>query len=134
MAKIKAKAALVTIQPYGRKVVMTNDTHAAARLISNKLLKGRPLDVSELGDLESAKGYVAPVHATDDPSRVLCWIMMVLPESGHGTVSHEATHLSNFILDYIGHHFDPHNDEVEAYLVGHIVDLFMEKIGICPVK
>jgi len=39
----------------------------------------------------------------------------------HSTIGHEAFHVSNFILSYIGHKSDIDNDEVQAYLIDFII-------------
>lgn len=42
----------------------------------------------------------------------------------HGTISHEAGHVTTDIFDYIGAHLDPSNQESFTYLLGYIVDEF----------
>jgi hypothetical protein len=39
-----------------------------------------------------------------------------------GTLSHEAVHAANYMLDRAGVKISFENDEAQAYLVGHIVD------------
>lgn len=44
----------------------------------------------------------------------------------YGIVAHEMIHIKNKLFRTIGQKPSPKNDEVEAYLVGYLVDLFME--------
>lgn len=43
-------------------------------------------------------------------------------------IAHEAIHAANFILGSIGHKADFDNDEIQAYLVQHILEPIEKKI------
>lgn len=49
-----------------------------------------------------------------------------------GVIAHEAKHLVNAIFKDIGHKLDVDNDEVECYLLGHVVDKITDFLNIGP--
>lgn len=42
------------------------------------------------------------------------------------TIAHESYHVVNFIFQNIGHSHDPKNDELPAYLLGHIANIITD--------
>jgi len=62
----------------------------------------------------------------------MCFVLMTADSASIGTVSHEATHMVNQVFTYLGQEVDQINDEAQAYLLGYIVDMFMDKIRGVP--
>jgi len=52
----------------------------------------------------------------------------------YGTIAHEMVHVKNKLYRTIGVKADLKNDENEAYLMGHLVDLFIDFYEECAEK
>lgn len=92
-----------------------------------------PLDINleqvfYFTDSQTPLGFAAPISLNKAPDKILCFVMFVRDDADLGTVAHEATHTCNKIFEYIGQMADEFNDEVQAYLIGHLTKVFMEEI------
>jgi hypothetical protein len=123
---MKAKAHYEFLPIYGRHLFMGNNVVALKNLIS-QYFKDDEVNLDEL-DGTSCLGFVCPIHCLKDPERILAFVMYVRPDAGHGTITHETTHLTNQIFSYLGQGLDEDNDEAQAYLAGHLAQVFMEKV------
>jgi len=122
----KAKAVYEFLPIYERHVFYGNDLEEIkAEILLH--FKESEVDLS-LVDHPYAHGLTAPVPALDDDEKIQAFIMFIADTSDIGTITHEATHLTNQIFFYLGQELDPLNDEAQAYLAGHLAKVFMEKI------
>jgi len=114
---------------FERNIFYANDLDALEAEVYRYYRKGE-IDYLEViaMDGDGALGFAATIAPREDPLRVLAFIMFVKDTSDSGTVAHEATHICNKIFDYIGQEGDEVNDEVQAYLVGHVTKTFNEQI------
>lgn len=60
-------------------------------------------------------------------SRIYC-MAFEIGEISHSTIAHESLHLSHEILKDIGHDASYENDEVQAYLLGYVVETVTRQI------
>jgi len=127
------KAHYSYIEIYNRNVFYGSDIKEILKL-AKTYLKGENADYSLITELGPALGFVAPTPDKDDDERVYAYVMYVGPGEGLGAICHEATHLTNFIFDYIGQDLDLCNDEAQAYLAGYITDQFCENIRSIKTK
>lgn len=81
-----------------------------------------------LPDNAPVLGFASTVWLRKQPEKTLAFVMYVRDDADIGTVAHEATHTCNKIFEYIGQMADEWNDEVQAYLIGHLTKVFMEEI------
>jgi hypothetical protein len=90
------------------------------------------MDLTILDDNEDVFGLSANIEYKEekqkDNPRVVFFVMYVSDRADIGTVAHEAVHTANFIFEYLGQEADQKNDEMYAYLVGHLTKVFLEKI------
>lgn len=58
------------------------------------------------------------------------YIFVIFKESAGvpNVMAHEAVHVVNFVFDHVGVHLDANNDEAQAYLTGHVVELMNQTI------
>jgi hypothetical protein len=112
---------------YDRHIIYGDDLKA----IKKKLFQFYPSDKikTEILDRDDhINGLTGIILSKKDDGRILCFIMFVDPDADHGVVAHEATHLVNYIFDYLGQEPDALNDEAQAYLTGYFVKQFCKHI------
>lgn len=73
-------------------------------------------------------GFAAPISLRKNPEKKVGFIMFVKDSADIGTVSHESVHVCNMMFEYVGQMADEWNDEIQAYIVGHLTKVFMEEI------
>ena len=86
------------------------------------------VDIVVSDNLDNGGGWAVPIALREDPERVVAFIMFVGLEEGVDTVGHEATHTCNQIFKQVGQLADEINDEVQAYIVGHLIKTFTQNL------
>jgi len=128
---IKAKCVYQFAPILDRHVFYSNDLDAAVRLIK-QYYKASQVDYKVLEDLKEdfkhAKGLSVMVTSKDNDEKQHCYIMNVDDSADINVVTHEATHIANYILEYIGIPLDALDDEILAYTNGYFAEQFMINI------
>jgi hypothetical protein len=126
----KSKSVYHFLPIFDKHLILTNDLDSGVKLVS-RYFKDSMLDVEELNELstvyERAFGLSVVVENPKVQDKQLCYIMHVRDDVDINVVAHEATHITNYILEYIGIPIDI-DDEAQAYLNGYIMELFMVEI------
>lgn len=112
---------------YDRHIFYSNDLGHCLKLIE-KYYKPGELDLDGLELEVNFKGICAPIYDKKDETFIRCLVIVVDDSEGVGTVTHEATHLTNFVFVNVGQDLDIINDEAQAYLSGYLAQRFMELI------
>ena len=123
----KAKAVYHFLPVYGRHIFMGSSVKEIGDLLG-KYYDVNKIDVSILPSEESVHGFVCPITSATNEELTHSYVMYVKSSADIGTVTHEATHLTNFIFDYLGQELDVCNDEAQAYLTGYLTQTFLEQI------
>ena len=127
MKKAKPKTYYEFLPIYNRSIFYSNDRVDLLRTVLKYFPSGE-INTTLLEEVEHALAFVAPIESTVEEGRVSAFVMYVDDEEGPGTVSHEATHMTNFIFDYIGQELDIYNDEAQAYLTGYFTQQFFDHV------
>ena len=81
------------------------------------------------GEDPNSSGLTQTISLREDLTCIVAFVMFVNTNADIGTVSHEATHIKDMLYDFIGQEATLlRNDEVSAYLVGHLAKTFSEQI------
>ena len=123
----KAKAVYEFLPLYNRHLFYANDIPAAVKLIKS-YIDDKVYDLSLITEMTRAHGFVAPIWDKKDVNVLMALLVYVDDKSDFGTITHEATHVTSFIFDYVGQDLDAINDEAAAYLTGYVAQRFMENI------
>lgn len=126
MKKSKAKAVYSYLPIYDRHVFYGNDLEKIKAEIL-KYFKPNEVDLEILNE-SNIHGLTAPIFHPDNDEAVMAHVMCILEVGSIGTVTHEATHLTNQIFCYLGQELDNINDEAQAYLNGYLAQQFMELV------
>jgi len=127
------KAVYDYVPIYNRDVFYGTDAEA----IKKEVLKYYRKESIDLGFIHDSPGFgwVAPIPDKEDDEIIRAFALCVKDPEDIDTLTHEVTHLKNFIFDYIGQELDLVNDEAESYLMGYLMARFQYLInGKAPVS
>ena len=126
-----AKKAVYHFMPIvDRHLILSNDLDSAVELVK-QYFKTDELNIEDLDELSVEFARARGLSVAVDCKKVLekqhCYIMYIKDVCDLNVISHEATHIANFIMDYIDiPRYD--EDEAQAYLIGYIAEQFMVAI------
>lgn len=75
------------------------------------------------------ESYYGLCCVDDHPQGGSIFSIVLSPESNISTWAHEASHLVDFIFDYLGIHPGVESTENRAYMVGYVTSRFAEIMG-----
>ena len=127
----KAKAVYQFAPILDRHIFYSNCLDAAVDLIKEYYTPSS-IDFKELEalkeDFKHAKGLSVMVTSKTNDEKQMCYIMNVDDSADINVVTHEATHITNYILEYVGIPLDELDDEIMAYTNGYFAEQFMINI------
>jgi len=123
----KNKAYYEFLPIYNVSVFYCSDIKAVLKL-AKEYIKDKDANYEHIDPDSIDYGFVAAITDSVDADFYHAYVMYVKDNQGVGTITHEATHLTNYIFDRIGQPLSLCADEVQAYLSGYFADQFNHHI------
>ena len=124
----KAKAVYEYLPIFGRHIFYGNDLTAMYKLL-HLYYKDNQIDFEDLGktviDYSYTQGLSWQIHSLSNPHKVEAFCMYVRDDVDINVVAHEASHIANFLLIFMGFPVDGIDDEPAAYLTGHLTEQYL---------
>lgn len=127
----KAKAHYEFLPIYDRCIIYSNDWAELRKTVAS-YFKESEISFKELDELikdnKLSQGVAFVLSNIDDETHAIVFCLYVEKNADINVVVHEAHHIANYLLLYMGMQIDGINDEQQAYLEGYLVEQYLKHI------